>query len=151
RDQRNRLAELADLVIEPADLGLLELEPTQFLGLIDADLADARDRLAAILQRPGLEHLERGVRSPDGIIDRGEDPEIARGSTRGLAVAQDGPVPHLEQHFLDHVADDVFSHLHGGDRLSLFRFFDLGFATWGWIAGPAFELQDRKSQIPDPI
>ena len=119
RHARDGVTELADLVIEPANLRFLELGPTELLGLLDADLADAVHGLATIVERPGPERSKRGLGCRNGVVRRGKDAKVARRPRCGFAIAQDSPVAHLGQHFLDDVADDVFGHLHGGHRLSL--------------------------------
>ena len=112
---RDGVAELGDLVVEPADLGLLELQPAEFLGLLDADLADAVDGLLAVGERPGAERLEGRVGRQHGGVGRGKTPRLPDGRV-GFAVARRSPVAHLGEDLLDDAADQVFGHLHGGHR-----------------------------------
>ena len=46
-------------------------------------------------------------------------PRLPDGRDGALPLASDGPVAHLGQDLLDHVADEIFGHLHGGHRCSL--------------------------------
>ena len=91
RDPGDRVAELGDLVVEPADLGLLELQPAELLGLLDADLADAVDRLLAVLERAGAERLEGRVGRRDGVVGRRRRRPGCPMAARGLAIARARP------------------------------------------------------------
>ena len=104
--------ELLDLVLEPADLRLFQFLAAELLGLLDADLADAGDGLAAVFEAARLELALRLGGGGDGGVDVVEDAALrGRGRCRrrggGLAVA------HLRQHLLDHAADQIIGDLHG--------------------------------------
>ena len=116
RNQRDRLLELGDLVIEPADLGLFQLSSAQLVGPVNTDSPDAVDGLLAVGQTAAPELLEGRSGRLDGGIDGGEYTEVPCRMSGRLAVAGDGPVAHLGQDLLNHVADQIFSHLHGRYR-----------------------------------
>jgi hypothetical protein len=115
----NGFTQLGDLVVEPADLGLFELEPSQLLGLADADLADALDSFAAVFERSRTERLKRLIGGRDRVIDRRKHAEVSRRARMRLAIGKYSRVPHLGQDFLHHVADQIFGHLHGWHRCNL--------------------------------
>ena len=115
----NRVLELRDLVIKPADLGLVELEPSELLGLPNADAANAVDRLAAIVERSALKCFKGRLCSRDGAIHRGKDTQVPRGSGVSFAIGRGGPAADLGQDLLNHVADEIFGHLHGWHRCTL--------------------------------
>ena len=74
-DARHLLAEhleLADLVVEPADVRLGELHAAELLGIVDGDPADVGDRLAAALDAEPLELLEGLGGRADGLVDAAE-------------------------------------------------------------------------------
>ena len=120
RHHGDGVLKLGDLVVEPADLGLFELEPPELLGLVDTDLADALDGLAAVGERPALERLERRLRRPSPRRPPSRRRRGCPTSRDGaLPLVRDGPVPHLGQDLLDHVADQIFGHLHGWHRCVL--------------------------------
>ena len=106
--------ELLDLVLEPADLGLFQFLAAELLGLVDADLADAVDGLAAVVQAAAPRTAagrrpRRRRRSSTSSKTPRRRPWRGRCSRRRLAVA----VAHLGQDLLDHVADQVVGDLHG--------------------------------------
>ena len=60
------VTELGDLVVEPADLRLLELGSPELIGLVDADLADAVHRLLAGPRAcSGAERSEKAASAAD--------------------------------------------------------------------------------------
>ena len=115
-NQRDHLLELGDLVIEPADPGLFQLSSAQLVGPVNTDSPDAVDGLLAVGQTAAPELLEGRSGRLDGGIDGGEYAEVPCRMNGRLAVAGDGPVAHLGQDLLNHVADQIFSHLHGRYR-----------------------------------
>ena len=77
-------------------------------------LPDALDGLVAVGERASLER--RGTRLAPRARRRrpSRTPRGFPTTSVRFAVGHDGPVAHLGQDFLDHVADQVFGHLHGG-------------------------------------
>src|SRR5208337_2542558 len=110
--QRDRLLELGDLVIKPADPGLFQLGSAQLVGPVNTDSPDALDGFLAVGQTAAPELLE----GRPGGIDGGEYTEAPCPMSGRLAVADDGPVAHLGQDLLNHITDQIFSHLHGRYR-----------------------------------
>src|SRR5207253_7530082 len=93
--------ELFDLVHEPADLGLLELVPAQLLRTLDADAADAIDRLLTVVEAASFElplRLRRGVDRGVHVVEDAPHSPLAV-ARRCLAVA------HVREDFLNDVAD----------------------------------------------
>ena len=115
RDDGDGVLELGDLVVEPADLGLFQLEPPELLGLVDADAADALDGLACDRRAAGSGTPETRPR-PLGRRHRPwrKRPGFPTGGTGLCRWIGRGPAAHLGEDLLDHVADQVFGHLHGG-------------------------------------
>ena len=74
--------QLLDLVVQPADLGLLELDLAEFLRLLDDDIADALDHLAAGFQSSRRQALLSGLGGSYGPVDGLEDPVHALGRAR---------------------------------------------------------------------
>src|SRR5208337_4263950 len=114
--ERDRLLELGDLVIEPADPGLFQLGSAQLVGPVNTDSPDALDGFLAVGQTAEPELLEGRPCRLDGGIDGGEYAEVPCRMSGRLAVAGDGPVAHLGQDLLNHITDQLFSHLHGRYR-----------------------------------
>src|SRR5262249_35764182 len=107
-------------------------------------LADAVDRLLAILERTRAEGAEGRIGRRDGVISRGESAQVARGPRRGLAIAQRGSVAHLGQHLLDDAADEVFGHLHGGHPCVVESYVSFAFRRIvGWVKPTVF--RSRRS------
>src|SRR5690606_24410772 len=106
--------ELLDLVVEAADLRLLELLAAERLGLLEADLADAGDGLASVLEAALLELALGPGGGADGGVDVGEDAAAGRGGGAAVAVGGGRAGAHARQHLLDDAADQIIGDLHGG-------------------------------------
>ena len=74
------VGELENLVIEAADLGLLELHAAEFLAAVVADAADDVDHAAALGKAHGRDFLLRLEGRVDGLVHGGED-TVARGGS----------------------------------------------------------------------
>ena len=87
-DGGNGVTQLGDLVVEAADLGFLKFSAAEFLGVFDADLADAGDGPGAVFEGAGTEDAEGGLGRAHGVVDRGVDAGGAGRAVVGrLAVA----------------------------------------------------------------
>ena len=88
--------------------------------------------------RPALERLKGRFGRSHGVIHRREDAQVAGRAGRDLAVGRSGPASHLGEDLLDHVADQIFGHLHGGSPL-------LYWLSNGYPVGP-FEKSGQSSR-----
>jgi len=92
-NERDRLLELGDLVIEPADPGLFQLGSAQLVGPVNTDSPDALDGFLAVGQTAAPELLEGRPGGIDGGIDGGEYTEVPCRMSGRLAVAGMAPLP----------------------------------------------------------
>ena len=75
---------------------------------------DAVDGLAAVGQRPRSGTAAKAASAAATASSTvAKTPRLPDGRDAALPLPRDGPVPHLGQDLLDHVADEIFSHLHG--------------------------------------
>ena len=81
-----------------------------------------RRRSSGCTRRPSCGRRARGVRNCSNAASAASTASSTVGKTPRfpgrpgvrLAVGRDGPVAHLGEDLLDHVADEIFGHLHGG-------------------------------------
>src|SRR5262249_2773739 len=107
--------QLFDLVRQPADLRLFQFLAAERLGLLGADLADLRQRLAPVLEATALELALGGGGGIDGGAHVVEDASFG-----GAAVAVARGAAHLRQDLLDDAADQIIGDLHGESLVTLF-------------------------------
>ena len=115
-DARNLVGdhlELFDLVDEPADFSLFQLIAPELLRPVDADLANAGNRLAAVFQTARFKLLLSFDRRGHGFIHVVEDPPAVSAAVGRPGVA----VAHVAEHFLHNAANQFVGDLHGGYSL----------------------------------